>query len=175
MSRVKKTTYKPQRCHCRALIDGDTVVYTAGWFHLCTKYFDAKHFFFFQDASQGTKLSHQPSEERAAQPWRNVRSLLYLQRKQSNISALQNDEWVTGDHTKPDNHAPWRRQIARRKRTDAVMTERHVGGKICGFHFSSLAILALPPTTFHQTKWTLGGERRLPLTHPSTVRNFLGD
>ncbi|TNN52384.1 hypothetical protein EYF80_037407 [Liparis tanakae] len=44
------------------------------------------------NVSQGTKLSHQPSEERAAQPRKNVGSLLYLQRKQSNISALQNDE-----------------------------------------------------------------------------------
>lgn len=40
----------------------------------------------------------------------------------------------------------WRRQIVRLKRNDAFMRERHVGGKIWEFHFSSPAILAHPPT-----------------------------
>lgn len=34
----------------------------------------------------------------------------------------------------------WRRQIARLERNDAFMIERHVGGKIWEFHFSSVAI-----------------------------------
>lgn len=71
----------------------------------------------------------------------------------------------------------WRRQIARLKRTGAFMRERHVGGKIWEFHFSSLAILAHPPTTFveHSEPWMeRWAERRLPLTHPPTVRKFLG-
>lgn len=71
----------------------------------------------------------------------------------------------------------WRRQIARPKRTGAFMRERHVGGKIWEFHFSSHAILAHPPTTFveHSEPWMeRWAERRLPLTHPPTVRKFLG-
>lgn len=57
------------------------------------------------------------------------------------------------------------------------MRERRVGAKIWEFHFSSLAILAHPPTTFaeHTEPWMEGrAERRLPLTHPPTTRKFLG-
>lgn len=71
----------------------------------------------------------------------------------------------------------WRRQLARLKRTDAFKKEWHVGGKIWEFHFSSHAILAHPPTTSveHSEPWMeRWAARRLPLTHPPTVRKFLG-
>lgn len=56
----------------------------------------------------------------------------------------------------------WRRQIARLKRNGVFMRERHVGGKIWEFHFSSLAILAHPPTTSveHSEPWKESDEQR---------------
>lgn len=51
-----------------------------------------------------------------------------------------------------------RRDVARLKRTDAFMREWRVGGKFWEFHFSSLAILAHPPTTSgeYSEPWTNG-------------------
>lgn len=48
------------------------------------------------------------------------------------------------------------RAVARLKRTNAFMREWRVGGKFWEFHFSSLAILAHPPTTYveYSEPWT---------------------
>lgn len=50
------------------------------------------------------------------------------------------------------------------------MRERHVGGKIWEFHFSSLAILAHPPTTSVEHSEPLDGEmsRKKTSTHTSS-------
>lgn len=73
-------------------------------------------------------------------------SLSPVSRATSVLYSMMNEsQWITQSAT---IMLTWRRQIARLKRTDAFMRERHVGGKIWEFHFSSLAILEHPPTTF---------------------------
>lgn len=149
--------------------------------HFQKRYFDAKHHYFSKDVVQGSKWSHPPSEERCIHLSTATKKLFGLccickeSRATSVLSRMMNEsQQITQSLT---IMLTWRRQIARLKRTGAFMRERHVGGKIWEFHFSSPAILAHPPTTFdeHSEPWMeRWAERRLPLTHPPTVRKFLG-
>ena len=98
---------------------------------------------------------------------KTVWSRRYQQRKQSNTSALHNDEWVTADHTKLDNHTDMEKADSQTKENWCFYEGTACRRRIWEFHFSSLAILTHPPTIFaeHTEPWReKWAARRLPLT-----------
>lgn len=99
-------------------------------------------------------------------------------KKQSNISAFQNDEWVTADHTKLDNHADMEKADSQTKKKRCLYEGTACRRQDLGVPFQFSCHLSTPTHHLRRAQWTLEGERwaerRLPLTHPPTVRKFLG-
>lgn len=138
-----------------------------------------KHQHFSKDAFKGGKWSHRGAPTYIyLKQQKAVGSLLYLQRAQSDISALQNDEWVTADHTKLDNRADMEKADSQTKKNGCLYEGTACRRRDLGVPFQLPCHLSThPPTTSveHTEPWMVRrAERRLPLTRPPTVRKFLG-
>lgn len=84
--------------------------------------------------------------------------LLYLQRKQSRIHALQHDQWVTVDHTKLDNHADMKKADSQTKKNWWLYEGTARRRQDLGVPFQFACHLRTPTHHLRRAQWTLDGE-----------------